>query len=73
MTIASGRADEELRMDFQFLKGTWHAYYFQLPAAGATLARNDFAFIEAWWRDASPEWDVPEESMIRGHSVLCQG
>lgn len=61
VTIASGRADEELRMDFQFLKGTWHAYYFQLPAAGATLARNDFAFIEAWWRDASPEWDIPEE------------
>ncbi len=63
VTIASGRASEELRMDFQFLKGTWHAYYVQLPSAEATLAHNDFAFIEAWWRDASPEWDIPEESI----------
>ncbi len=61
VTIASGRADEDLRMDFQFLKGTWHSYYFQLPAAEATLAHDDFAFIEAWWRDAAPEWDIPEE------------
>jgi len=61
VTIASGRADEELRMDFHFLKGTWHAYYFQLPSAEATLAHNDFAFVEAWWRDASPEWDIPKE------------
>ena len=63
VTIASGQADEELRMDFHFLKGTWHAYYFQLPSAEATLAQNDFAFIEAWWRDASPEWDIPDESI----------
>jgi pimeloyl-ACP methyl ester carboxylesterase len=61
VTIASGRADEELRNDYHFLKGTWHAYYFQLPSAEATLAQNDFAFIEAWWRDASPEWDIPAE------------
>ena len=60
VTIASGRADENLRMNFQFLKGTWHAYYFQLPQAERTLAHNDFAFIEDWWRDASPEWDIPE-------------
>ncbi len=65
VTIASGRADEELRMDFHFLKGTWHAYYFQLPSAEATLAHHDFAFIEAWWRDSSPEWDIPEESIER--------
>ena len=61
MTIASGHADENLRMNFQFLKGTWHSYYFQLPVAERTLAHNDFAFIEDWWRDASPEWDIPEE------------
>ena len=61
VTIASGRADENLRMNFQFLKGTWHAYYFQLPQAERTVAHNDFAFIEDWWRDASPEWDIPEE------------
>ena len=61
VTIASGRADEGLRVDFQFLKATWHSYYFQLPAAEATLAYNDFAFIEAWCRDAAPEWDIAEK------------
>lgn len=61
VTIASGQANEDLQMDFQFLKGTWHSYYFQLPMAEATLAHNDFAFIEAWWRDAAPEWDIPKE------------
>ena len=61
VTIASGRADENLRMNFQFLKGTWHAYYFQLPFAERTVAHDDYAFIEDWWRDASPEWDIPEE------------
>ena len=48
-------------MDFQFLKGTWLSYYFQLPAAEAPLIHKDLAFIEAWWRDAAPEWDIPEE------------
>jgi len=61
VTIASGRADENLRMNFQFLKGTWHAHYFQLPFAERTVAHDDYAFIEDWWRDASPEWDIPEE------------
>ena len=61
VTIATGRADENLRMNFEFLKGTWHAFYFQLPDAETTLAHNDYAFIEDWWRDASPEWDIPTE------------
>jgi len=61
VTIASGRADENLRMNFQFLKGTWHAHYFQLPFAERTVAHDDYTFIEDWWRDASPEWDIPEE------------
>ena len=60
VTIASGRADEILSMNFQFLKGTWHAFYFQLPQAERTLAYDDFAFIEDWWRDASPEWEIPK-------------
>jgi pimeloyl-ACP methyl ester carboxylesterase len=61
VTIASGRADEDLQMNFHFLKGTWHGHYFQLPFAERTVAHNDFAFIEDWWRDASPEWDIPKE------------
>ena len=61
--IASGQADENLQMDFDFLRGTWHSHYFQLPSAERTLAHNDFAFVEAWWRNASPEWDIPEQDL----------
>jgi pimeloyl-ACP methyl ester carboxylesterase len=38
-------------------KGIWHAYFFQMPFAGQVVAANDFAFLEDWWRDASPEFD----------------
>ena len=38
-------------------KGIWHAYFFQMPFAEQVVAANDFAFLEAWWRDASPEFD----------------
>jgi pimeloyl-ACP methyl ester carboxylesterase len=38
-------------------KGIWHAYFFQLPFAEQVVAADDFAFIEEWWRDASPEYD----------------
>jgi pimeloyl-ACP methyl ester carboxylesterase len=38
-------------------KGIWHAYFFQLPLAEAVVAADDLAFIEQWWRDASPEFD----------------
>lgn len=63
VTIASGRVDRELSMDFQYLQGTWHSYYFQLPAAEAAVAHNDFAFIEEWWRWAAPEWDIPASAL----------
>src|SRR5215510_4373527 len=35
----------------------WHAYFFQMPFADQVVAARDFAFIEDWWRDASPEYD----------------
>jgi pimeloyl-ACP methyl ester carboxylesterase len=38
-------------------KGIWHAYFFQMPFAEQVVSSNDFAFIEDWWRDASPEYD----------------
>ncbi len=38
-------------------KGLWHAYFFQMPFAEQVVSANDFAFIEDWWRDASPEYD----------------
>jgi pimeloyl-ACP methyl ester carboxylesterase len=38
-------------------KGVWHAYFFQMPNAEQVVAADDYAFLEAWWRDASPEFD----------------
>jgi pimeloyl-ACP methyl ester carboxylesterase len=38
-------------------KGIWHAYFFQMPFAEQVVAADDFAYIEQWWRDASPEFD----------------
>ena len=57
--IASGRVDQELAKDYYYLKGTWHFYFFQMPFAEQTVAHNDYAFVEQWWRDAAPEWDIP--------------
>ena len=72
VTIASGRADENLRKNFQYLKGTWHSHFFQLPMAERTVAHDDFAFIEEWWRDASPEWDIPKEVLERVRETFRQ-
>ena len=61
VTIASAHPGAGDRTNFHFLKGAWHAYYFQLPQAEQTVAHDDFAFIEEWWRDASPDWEIPME------------
>ena len=47
--------------DYDTLKGSWHAYFFQMPFAEAAVAANDYDFIIRWWRDASPEYDPPSE------------
>ena len=59
VVIASGRVDQELQKDYYYLKGTWHFYFFQMPFAEEVVAHNDYAYVEQWWRDASPEWDIP--------------
>ena len=59
VTIASGRADRELQRTYLHLRGPWHGYFFQMPFAEEVVAHNDYAFVEDWWRDASPEWDIP--------------
>jgi pimeloyl-ACP methyl ester carboxylesterase len=45
--------------DYDTLKGSWHAYFFQMPSAESAVAANDYEFIVRWWRDASPEYDPP--------------
>jgi len=47
--------------DYDTLKGSWHAYFFQMPFAESAVAANDYEFIVRWWRDASPEYDPPPE------------
>ena len=63
VTIAAAHPAAGDATNFYYLKGTWHAFYFQLPYAERTVAHNDYAFIEDWWRDASPEWDIPGEAL----------
>ena len=46
-----------LTSSYERHKGIWHAYFFQMPFAEEVVAANDFAFLEQWWRDASPEYD----------------
>jgi pimeloyl-ACP methyl ester carboxylesterase len=47
--------------NYDMIKGGWHAYFFQMPFAEQAVAANDYEFIERWWRDASPEYDLPRE------------
>jgi pimeloyl-ACP methyl ester carboxylesterase len=46
-----------LAVSYERHKGIWHAYFFQMLFAEQVVAANDFAFLEQWWRDASPEYD----------------
>jgi len=46
-----------LAASYERHKGIWHAYFFQMPFAEQIVAADDFAFLEQWWRDASPELD----------------
>jgi len=47
----------DLATRYERHKGVWHAYFFQMPFAEQVVAANDLAFLEDWWRDASPELD----------------
>jgi pimeloyl-ACP methyl ester carboxylesterase len=58
---AAARGD--LAFTYERLKGTWHAYFFQMPFAEQAVAANDYAFLERWWRDASPGYEPPPEKM----------
>jgi len=51
--------------DYDWVKGSWHAYFFQMPFAESTVAANDYDFIVRWWRDASPEYAPPSEIIER--------
>lgn len=50
-----------LATSYDTIKGSWHAYFFQMPFAEQAVVANDYEFLERWWRDASPEYDLPRE------------
>jgi pimeloyl-ACP methyl ester carboxylesterase len=62
----------ELAVRYERLKGTWHAYFFQMPFAEQAVAANDFAFLETWWCDASPEFTPPPDMMERIKATFRQ-
>ena len=59
----------DLATRYERHKGIWHAYFFQMPFAEQVVAANDLAFLEDWWRDASPELD-PAPIMERVKSTF---
>jgi pimeloyl-ACP methyl ester carboxylesterase len=61
----------DLAASYERHKGIWHAYFFQMPFAEQVVAANDFAFLERWWRDASPEYD-PTPIMERVKTTFRQ-
>lgn len=50
-----------LAANYDMIKGGWHAYFFQMPFAEKAVSADDYEFLERWWRDASPEYDLPRE------------
>jgi len=52
-----------LATNYDMIKGGWHAYFFQMPFAEQAVMANDYEFVEKWWRDASPEYEIPPAIM----------
>lgn len=52
-----------LATNYDMIKGGWHAYFFQMPFAEQAVSAKDCEFIERWWQDASPEYDIPTDIM----------
>jgi len=54
---------QALREDYAQQRRSWYMVFFQHRLADEALARNDFAFIERLWRDWSPAWTPPAETL----------
>jgi pimeloyl-ACP methyl ester carboxylesterase len=61
-----------LATNYDMIKGGWHAYFFQMPFAEQAVMANDYEFIERWWRDASPEYDLPRDVIESVKSTFRQ-
>ncbi|RLA45614.1 MAG: alpha/beta hydrolase [Gammaproteobacteria bacterium] len=51
----------QLGLNYDVIKGGWHAYFFQMPGAEKAVEHNDYDFLLRWWQDASPEYDIPQD------------
>jgi len=51
----------KMGLDYEVIKGGWHAYFFQMPSAEQAVAHNDYDFLQRWWQDASPEFSIPAD------------
>lgn len=64
-------AQGDLATRYDRRKGIWHAFFFQMPSAEQAVAANDDAFLESWWRDATPEYDPPAGMMEQLKTMSC--
>lgn len=65
VTIATVHPAAAESRNYEYLKGQWHSFYFQMPSADQTMAHDDFAFIDDWYKDAAPGWDAPKDAKER--------
>lgn len=49
--------------DYDQLRRSWYMFFFLTPFAEAAVRHNDFQFIERLWRDWSPDWKFPLETL----------
>jgi pimeloyl-ACP methyl ester carboxylesterase len=51
---------------------SWYVFFFQSPLADIAVPLDDFAFIEALWRDWSPTADIDLHELRRVQAVLAE-
>ena len=69
-----GRMQREgLRAVPSQMRKSWYMLFFQLRGpADVVVERNDWAFIERFWRDWSPGWELPAEELETVKRSLAQ-
>lgn len=56
---------EQMGLDYEVIKGDWHAYFFLMPGAEQAFARKDYSFLKRCWQGAAPEFAIPEALINR--------
>jgi pimeloyl-ACP methyl ester carboxylesterase len=53
--------DQRIFSDYDQLKRLFYLFFMKTPAAAATIAANEMAFIDRLWQDWSPGFDTAED------------